>query len=287
MKRIVTIQDISCVGKCSLTVALPVISACGVEAAVIPTAMLSTHTAFRDFTFCDLTEEITPVSEHLKKENISFDAIYTGYLGSFRQLRLMNKFFDDFGTDDNIIFIDPVMGDRGRLYPGFTQEFADSMARLCARADVIVPNLTEACYMLHEEYIESGYNEEYIKNILRRLADLGCKNAVLTGVSFEEGKLGVMAYNKERDEFSSYYTEKVNESFHGTGDVFSSACIGALMRGLSLEAALKTAVNYTLESIRATMREENHNWYGVNFEEAIPFLIEEIKNNKNESIVKQ
>ncbi len=281
MKRIVTIQDISCVGKCSLTVALPVISACGVEAAVIPTAMLSTHTAFRDFTFCDLTEEITPVSEHLKKENISFDAIYTGYLGSFRQLRLMNKFFDDFGTDDNIIFIDPVMGDRGRLYPGFTQEFADSMARLCARADVIVPNLTEACYMLHEEYIESGYSEEYIKNILRRLADLGCKNAVLTGVSFEEGKLGVMAYNKERDEFSSYYTEKVNESFHGTGDVFSSACIGALMRGLSLEAALKTAVNYTLESIRATMKEENHNWYGVNFEEAIPFLIEEIKNNKN------
>lgn len=281
MKRIVTIQDISCVGKCSLTVALPVISACGVEAAVIPTAMLSTHTAFSDFTFCDLTEEITPVSEHLKKENISFDAIYTGYLGSFRQLQLMNKFFDDFGTEDNIIFIDPVMGDRGKLYPGFTQEFADSMARLCARADVIVPNLTEACYMLHEEYIESGYSEEYIRNILKKLADLGCKNAVLTGVSFEEGKLGVMAYNKERDEFSSYYTEKVNESFHGTGDVFSSACVGALMRGLSLEAALKTAVNYTLESIRATMREENHNWYGVNFEEAIPFLIDELKNNKN------
>ena len=281
MKRIVTIQDISCVGKCSLTVALPVISACGVEAAVIPTAMLSTHTAFSDFTFCDLTEEITPVSEHLKKENISFDAIYTGYLGSFRQLQLMNKFFDDFGTEDNIIFIDPVMGDRGKLYPGFTQEFADSMARLCARADVIVPNLTEACYMLHEEYIENGYSEEYIRNILKKLADLGCKNAVLTGVSFEEGKLGVMAYNKERDEFSSYYTEKVNESFHGTGDVFSSACVGALMRGLSLEAALKTAVNYTLESIRATMREENHNWYGVNFEEAIPFLIDELKNNKN------
>ena len=267
-------------GKCSLTVALPVISACGVETSVIPTAMLSTHTAFTDFTFRDLTEEITPVSEHLKKENISFDAIYTGYLGSFRQLELMSKFFDDFKTEDNIIFIDPVMGDRGRLYPGFTQEFADSMARLCARADVIVPNLTEACFMLHEEYIESGYSEEYIKNILRRLADLGCKNAVLTGVSFEEGKLGVMAYNKEADEFSSYYTEKVNESFHGTGDVFSSAAVGALMRGLSLEAALKTAVNFTLESIKATMKEENHNWYGVNFEEAIPFLIEEINKNK-------
>lgn len=283
MKRIITIQDISCVGKCSLTVALPVISACGVEAAVIPTAVLSTHTAFRDFTFCDLTDEIEPVSAHLKKENISFDAIYTGYLGSFRQLEIMHKFFEDFRTDDSIIFIDPVMGDRGVLYPGFTQEFADSMARLCAKADVIVPNLTEACFMLHEEYIESGYSEDYIKNILRKLASLGCKNAVLTGVSFEKGKLGVMAYNKEKDEFSEYYGEKVERSFHGTGDVFSSACVGALMRGLSLEGALKTAVNYTVESIKATMREENPNWYGVNFEEAIPFLIEELKNNKTKN----
>lgn len=284
MKRIVTIQDISCVGKCSLTVALPVISACGVEASVIPTAVLSAHTAFKGFTFCDLTEEIEPVSAHWKKENITFDAIYTGYLGSFRQLELMHKFFDDFKTEDNLIFVDPVMADHGALYPGFTQEFADSMAKLCSKADVIVPNLTEACFMLHEEYVESGYAEDYIKNILRRLSDLGCKNAVLTGVSFEEGKLGVMAYNKEKDEFSSYYTEKVKESFHGTGDVFSSACVGALMRGLSLEAALKTAANFTFESIRATMKDKNHNWYGVNFEEAIPCLIEEIKINKSDNL---
>lgn len=280
MKRIVTVQDISCVGKCSLTVALPVISACGVETAVIPTAVLSTHTAFSEFTFRDLTDEIEPVMAHWKKENIKFDAIYTGYLGSFKQLELMEKFFDEFKTEDNIIFIDPVMADHGKLYAGFTQEFADSMAKLCSKADVIVPNLTEACFMLHEEYIESGYSEEYIKDILRKLASLGCKNAVLTGVSFEEGKLGVMAYNKEKDEFSSYYTEKINVSFHGTGDVFSSACVGALMRGLSLEGALKTAANYTVEAIRATVKEENHNWYGVNFEEAIPMLLDELKNNK-------
>lgn len=279
MKRIITIQDISCVGKCSLTVALPVISACGVEASVIPTAMLSAHTAFKDFTFCDLTDEIEPVAAHLKKEGITFDAIYTGYLGSFRQLEIMNKFFDDFRTDNNIIFIDPVMGDRGKLYPGFTQEFADSMARLCAKADVIVPNLTEACYMLHEEYIESGYNEEYIKNILKKLGDLGCKNAVLTGVSFDDRTLGVMSYCKENDEFTSYFTQKVNQSFHGTGDVFSSCCVGALMRGLTLEGALKTAANYTVASIKATIKEENHNWYGVNFEEAIPTLLEELKKN--------
>lgn len=280
MKRIVTIQDISCVGKCSLTVALPIISACGVETSVIPTAVLSTHTAFNGFTFCDLTDEIEPIAKHWKEENISFDAIYTGYLGSFRQLQLINSFINDFKTEDNIVFIDPVMGDNGKLYPGFTQDFADSMAELCGNADVIVPNLTEACFMLHEDYIENGYSEEYIKNILIKLTGLGCKNAVLTGVSFEEGKLGVMVYNRETKEFSSYFTEKINVSFHGTGDVFSSACVGALMQGLSLEGALKTAANYTVASIAATVKEENHNWYGVNFEEAIPCLLDELKNNQ-------
>lgn len=281
MKRIVTIQDISCVGKCSLTVALPVISACAVEASVIPTAVLSTHTAFNNFSFCDLTDEIDSITEIFKKENISFDAIYTGYLGSFRQLEIMERFFDEFKVDDGIIFIDPVMGDHGRLYSGFTQEFADSMAKLCSKADVIVPNLTEACFMLHEEYIESGYNEEYIRNILKKLGELGCKNAVLTGVSLENGKLGIMAYNKENDSFFSYYTEKIDASFHGTGDVFSSACVGALMRGLSLEGAIRTAANFTVEAIKASMRDENNKWYGVNFEEAIPKLIEELKNNSN------
>ncbi|MBE6716105.1 MAG: pyridoxamine kinase [Ruminococcaceae bacterium] len=280
MKRIVTIQDISCVGKCSLTVALPVISACGVEASVIPTAVLSTHTAFNNFSFCDLTDEIEPVTEIWKKEKISFDAIYTGYLGSFRQIELMEKLFDDFRTEENIIFIDPVMGDHGKLYPGFSQEFADRMARLCSKADVIVPNLTEAAFMLREEYKEYGYTEEYVRDILKKLAALGCKNAVLTGVSFDEGKVGVMAYNKENDRFSAYYTEKINASFHGTGDVFSSACVGALMRGLSLEGALKTAANYTVESIKASMRDKDNNWYGVNFEEAIPYLLKELNSNR-------
>lgn len=279
MKRIVTIQDISCVGKCSLTVALPVISACGVEASVIPTAMLSAHTAFNDFTFCDLTEEIEPVAQHLKKEGITFDAIYTGYLGSFRQLELMHKFIDDFRTENNIVFIDPVMGDHGSLYPGFTQKFANSMARLCSRADVIVPNLTEACFMLKEEYIGSGYSEDYIKNILRKLSALGCKNVVLTGVSFNENQLGVMAYTSESDTFFSYFTEKERLSFPGTGDVFSSACVGALMRDFSLEKALEIAVNFTLEAIRASIRDPDHRWYSVNFEEAIPVLIDLLKKN--------
>lgn len=280
MKRIVTIQDISCVGKCSLTVALPIISACGIETAVIPTAVLSTHTAFKDFTFHDLTSEITPIAEHWKKENFSFDAIYTGYLGSFEQLRLMDKFFDDFKTDDNIIFVDPVMADNGKLYPGFTQEFADEMAKLCGKADIIVPNLTEACFMLHREYTPENYSEDYIKGILKDLAALGAKKTVLTGVSFEKGKLGVMGYDSAEDRFFSYYTERIDANFHGTGDVFASACVGALMRGLSLEGALKTAADYTVDSIKKTVAEPNHNTYGVNFEQSVPLLLRELEENK-------
>ena len=275
MKRLVTVQDISCVGKCSLTVALPVISACGVECAVIPTAVLSTHTGFKNFTFKDLTDQITPVAEHWKEQGIAFDAVYTGYLGSFEQLALMDKFFTD--NSSALIFVDPVMADNGKLYPGFTQEFADSMAKLCSKADIIVPNLTEACFMLHREYIAEGYSRDYIESILKGLGALGVKTAVLTGVSFEKGKVGVMSYNREKDEFSEYYTDRIDVSFHGTGDVFSSACVGALLRGTGLDGALKIAADFTVETIRATMQNENHNWYGVDFETVLgqlPAMIE-------------
>lgn len=271
MKRIVTIQDISCLGKCSLTVALPIISAAGVETAVIPTAVLSTHTAFNGgFTFHDLTGEIQPISDHWQKEKFCFDAVYTGYLGSFEQIELVSKFFDDFKTADNLVVIDPVMGDNGKLYTGFTVDFAHKMGELCKKADIIVPNLTEACFMLDEEYIGEGYTRRYIEKILKKLASLGPRYAILTGVSFEDGKLGVMSYDRQKDEFFEYYNTHLPVKFHGTGDVFASSFLGALMNDLSVEAALKVAVEYTLESISITLDDDNHNWYGVDFELAIP-----------------
>ncbi|MBR6479001.1 MAG: pyridoxamine kinase [Clostridia bacterium] len=271
MKRIVSIQDISCVGKCSLTVALPIISAAGVETAILPTAVLSTHTAFTGgFTFHDLTGEIEPISEHWKKEQFKFDAIYTGYLGSFEQIDLVKKFFDDFGGMGTYIVVDPAMADNGYLYKGFTPEFAKAMATVCAKADVILPNLTEACFMLGEEYIAEGYSRDYIESILKRLAALGPRYAVLTGMSFEEGKLGVMCYDKEKDEIFEYYNEHLPVSFHGTGDIYASSFTGALMNGLTVYEALAVAVEYTLECIRVTMNDPDYNWYGVNFEEAIP-----------------
>lgn len=278
MKRILTVQDVSCVGKCSLTVALPIISAFGVETAVLPTAVLSTHTAFKQgWTFRDLTCDITNIVEHWKKENISFDSIYTGYLGSFEQLELVNKIFEDFKTNKNTIIVDPVMADNGKLYTGFDEKFAKSMAKLCEKADIVVPNLTEASFMLDVPYIEKGYTEDYVKDILIKLTNNGAKIAVLTGISFEEGKLGVYAYDSTKNEFFTYYNKHLPVSFHGTGDVFASALTGAINIGKDIKESLKIAVDYTVKCIEETMNNVNHNWYGVDFEKAIPYLIERIK----------
>ena len=191
MKRIVTIQDISCVGKCSLTVALPIISAMGIETVVIPTAVLSTHTAFKNFTYRDLTGDLPKIAKHWKQEKFDFDGIYTGYLGSTEQIDMLKEFFKQFKTSNNFVFIDPVMADNGKLYAGFDEKFVREMKELCKMADIIVPNLTEASYILEKEYKEN-YSEQEIKDMLIELSILGPKYVVLTGVSFNENKLGVM-----------------------------------------------------------------------------------------------
>ena len=286
MKRIITIQDISCVGKCSLTVALPIISAMGVEASVLPTAVLSTHTAFKGFTFRDLTSDIQPICDHWKQEKIHFDAIYTGYLGSFEQLDLMHKLIADFGGGDTLTIVDPCMADNGKLYPGFTQEFAFAMAKLCGKANVVVPNLTEASFMLGIPYVEAGYDEDYIKDILKKIAALGAGKVVLKGIQFTEdqqdlkgvaGKIGIAAYDAKEDKFSWYFHKKMPVSFHGTGDIFASVLTGALMRGLSLEKSYSLAADFVVESIRQTLSHKDYNWYGVDFEAAFPYLIKRLE----------
>ena len=279
MKRILTIQDISCVGKCSLTVALPVISAMGVETAVLPTAVLSTHTQFSGFTFRDLTDDLPAITDHWKKESIAFDAIYTGYLGSKRQIELVADIFDMFRTDGNYIVVDPAMADNGVLYKGFSADFPLEMFKLCSKADYILPNLTEAAFMLGREYKADNYDEAYIKDILKGLTSGGAKVAVLTGVSFESDKLGVMAYDSRTNEYFTYFSEKLPASFHGTGDIFASAFSGALTLGKGLHDSLRIAVDYTVECIRVTLGDAHPCWYGVNFEQCIPYLTERIKQN--------
>ena len=272
MKRILTIQDISCLGKCSITIALPVISAMGVETVILPTAVLSTHTMFKNFTVKDLTDQLIPITDHWKNENVKFDAIYTGYLGSAEEIEIAKQIFDKFGSDDTLIFIDPVMADNGKLYPAFDLEYAKLNASLCSKADIIVPNITEACFMTGIEYKES-YDEEYIKKLLSGLIKLGPKMAVITGVSLSEGKTGVYGYDTVNKEYFIYQNNRVDASYHGTGDLFSSIAVGALIRGLSVKDSFKIAADHTADTIRETLKNPGKPWYGVDFESTMPNLI--------------
>lgn len=278
MKRIVTLQDVSCIGKCALTVALPVISAMGVETAVIPTALLSAHSVFPDFTFMDLTDQIAPIARHWKNQNLQFDAIYTGYLGSEHQIEVVSDFFDEFKTEDNFIFVDPAMADQGRLYAGFDMNFAGAMTKLCRKADIIDPNITEACFMTGMPYRES-YDERYVRKLMDRLSDLGAKTVVLTGVSLEPGKTGVVGMDVSTGKTYHYFHPQFKGQFHGTGDIFSSSVVGALMNGKSLDESLRIAANFTYECIRQTAKDENSNWYGVSFEKALPYLIDQLRDD--------
>ncbi len=276
--RVMSIQDISCFGKCSLTVALPIISAMGAETCIVPTAILSTHTGgFTGFTYRDLTEDIPKIADHWESIGLKFNAISTGYLGSFEQIAIVKDIFAKFG-DGAIKFVDPVMADNGKLYTGFTPEFALEMAKLCAQADIIVPNMTEACFMLGMEYKEGPYSEEYIKDILKKLSDLGANVAAMTGVVLDSApdRQGVIAYDKSKDEFCSYYNENLPVKFHGTGDIFASTMCGALALGRSLEYSIRIAVDYTVECIKKSIGDDEHK-YGVRFEECIGYLTEYLK----------
>lgn len=282
MNRLLTIQDISCVGECSLTVALPVVSACGIETAVLPTALLSTHTAFRHFSFVDLTPHWHEILSVWRAEKIRFSGLYSGYLGSEEQIRLVSSIYSEFCEEDGLFFVDPVMADHGKLYPGFSDSFSETMARLCAKADVIVPNLSEAAFLLKREYPGADYKRETIEGMLTDLTELGSKTAVITGVSLQPDTLGVMAFSKEENHFYEYFTEKLSDSYPGTGDVFASSVVGALMQKVPLEHALQIAADYTLRSMKSTRRENPDKWYGVNFEEELPYLTNRINNIKKE-----
>ena len=295
MKRIMTIQDISCIGKCSLTVALPIISAMGVETAIVPTAVLSTHTQFKGFTFRDLTDDMDGIREHWKKEHFRFDAIYTGYLGSERQIDIVSDYFDTFRSDLSgksgndaanaagndthadsarpVIIMDPAMADNGKLYAGFDSYFAEKMKKLCAKADIILPNISEACLMLGEDYPGEEASEEQIRSLLLKLSELGAGICVITGTCFADGSFGFTGYDRKAERFFSYGTERIPMKSHGTGDIFASAFTGALMNGFDVCKSLCIAADYACACIKNSFNDPERVDYAVNFEAEIPYLL--------------
>ncbi len=272
MKRVLTIQDISCLGKCSLTIALPVISALGAETVILPTAVLSTHTMFKNFTCKDLSDQIGPIAAHWKSEGVAFDAIYTGYLGTIEQIDQIKELFRSFRNESNVIIVDPVMADNGKLYPAFDMDYVKKNAELCAEADIIVPNITEAALMTGMEYREE-YDEAYVKALLAGLNELGAGISVLTGVSLEKGKTGVMGYERETGEYYVYQNRRIDASYHGTGDLFSSTCVGEILKGRNWRDAMRIAADYTAHTIEVTLQNPDKPWYGVDFEATIPDLL--------------
>lgn len=270
-KRILTIQDISCVGQCSLTVALPIISACGIETSVLPSAVLSTHTAgFTGFTFRDLTEDMPDICAHWEKEGIKFDGVYTGYLGSAKQIAYVKDIIKRTSADGCLTVIDPAMADNGKLYPGFDTAFVDEMKKLCADADYLLPNITEASFLTDMDF-RTSYDEAYIKELIKKLCALGAKNVILTGVSYKEGSTGVVVHENS---ISRYYEHKqIAGGVHGTGDIYASAFVGAKLRGKTAYDAAKIAADYVCECIMESKNDPDHT-YGARFEPVLGKLIE-------------
>lgn len=274
-QRILTIQDISCVGQCSLTVALPILSACGHETAILPSAVLSTHTAgFTGYTFRDLTSDMPAIAAHWQREGLDFAALYTGYLGSAEQIEHVQSIAHRCLQAGAPFIVDPAMADEGKLYPGFDDDFVTAMARLAFSADVILPNITEAALLSGYEYREE-YDRDYIEGLLAALTAKGAKTIVLTGVGYAPGRTGVVVL--EDGEYSYYEHERIEPGSHGTGDVYSSVFVGALLAGHATFDAASLAAEYTVRCIKRTRRDPNNHWYGPEFEPELGWLIEQIK----------
>lgn len=271
-KKLLTIQDVSCYGQCSLTVALPVISACGIETVILPSAVLSTHTAgFKNYTFHDLTEDIPLIEKSWLENKVSFDAFYTGYVCE-NQIDPILSIMKNCANEGALRIVDPVMADNGKMYPGFGDDFPAQMKRLCNGADYILPNLTEAAFLLGRKPVLEGYDEAFVEDMVKALHGIGAKNVVLTGVSFSPDKLGFATY--DGTEVRYYFNKKLDRLSHGTGDVYASAFAGALMRGFGMYDAAAIAADVVCLAIKATPDEH---WYGVCFEKVLPDLISRLE----------
>lgn len=266
-KKILSIQDISCFGQCSLTVALPVLSALGIETAVIPTAVLSTHTGpmFSNYTFHDLTEEMPLIKKHWEECKIKFDAVYSGYLGSSKQIDYVLDIFDACKENGSLLFVDPVMGDGGKFYNGFDENFAKLMKSYCSHADVITPNITEAVFLNGKSSFKNYYTKYEIEDLTKSLVCRDNQKVIVTGIPHSENILFVSSYDSEKDEFNIVEQELINGTYHGTGDIFASVCFGLLLKGKNLDSAVWAASDFVEKAIKNTPDHATHN-YGVHFE---------------------
>lgn len=271
--RVAAIHDMSGFGRCSLTVAIPILSAMGAQCCPLPTAFLSTHTGgFEGFTFLDMTDEMPKAAAHWKSLGLDFQAVYSGFLGSERQIGIVENFIRDFRGPDTVVVIDPVMGDHGQVYQTYTSAMCAGMARLAERADVITPNLTEAALLLGVPYQNLPAGEDGCREIVERLSLDGRRSVVLTGASAAPELTGAMCFDAKTGRTEAVQTHRVPQEFHGTGDVFTSVLTGALVRGASLLEAVRKAVDFIRACAERTAQERLPMREGVDFEPLLGLL---------------
>ena len=278
LKRIAAINDLSCVGKCSLTVSLPVVSAAGVECSCMPTAVLSTHTAvFTGYTVRDLSDDMLPIARHWKKEGVHFDGIYSGYMISPQQGEIISEIFDMISNDDTLIIVDPVMADNGSYYAGMGEEMAEAFRKLCAKANIITPNVTEACYLTGIEYQSGPHSEEYINKLLDGLKKLCSGRIILTGVCPDENRIGNVSWDGRSGEMSACFNDRLPAAYHGTGDVFTSCLAALLVRGAAVDKAVELSAKLVRDSMARSIDSGIPHHLGVDFEGILPQFTAEVE----------
>ena len=270
-KRVIAINDISSFGKCSLTVAISILSASGIEICAVPTAVLSAHTGFKGYTFCDLTDNILPSAHHWKSMGLEFDGIYTGYLGSKEQVERVLQVMDMFSV--GVKLVDPVMGDDGVLYDGFSSDFPEEMKKLIKKADIIVPNVTESCLLTGIEYREE-HSKEYIKELVKKLNEITDAKIIITGINSKEDKISTAVYDNDKVLFIE--NKRQREVYSGTGDVFASTFMSAIMKGFELCKAAQISADFVSECIEITKKNTAGRHYGINFELNTKSLLEKL-----------
>lgn len=276
LKRVVLFNDISGFGKCSITTSLPILAAAGIEGCAVPTAILSTHTGnFEGYTFRDLTEDLEAFLGHWLKLGIHFDAIYSGYLGSPKQAQILKEFIkkEQKLNPEILVYVDPVMGDNGQLYSGYGEKLVEAMRELVTMADIVLPNLTEATALLGMKYHSKPYTEDELIDISKKLQQLGPKTVIITGIENGDSILTAVYQN----ELELIKVPKVTGRFHGTGDIFASFTLAALLNGRSVIKAAELGAYLTYGAVKRTMLRETPRREGVDFEGMLPSLIQELK----------
>lgn len=277
LPRLAAIHDLSGLGKCSLTVALPIVSASGVECCCIPTALLSTHTGgFTGWTFRDLSDDIVPIAEHWSSLDMHFDAIYSGYLASRSQGELLEKTIKLLRSDDTLVVVDPAMADNGHYYSNLDESMTECFKKLIAQADVITPNITEACFLTGTEYRKAPHTMEFIDGLLEKLSRLGPRVVAITGVSPEAGRVGVAARDNTSGKTAYYTSEARDGTFHGSGDVFASSLAALITRGVEIFEAIAVAESFVSACIEHTARSGGGEHYGLDFEVILPEYIKSL-----------